>query len=244
MWVWAAAGLGFVGLLPETARALTATNQTTNTIVFSSNGFENDTAGTPPSATGAGSWVSYYTDSVITGGTPGAFAGNNYVSTTRDNGGVGGPEGHFASNQTVFGDHIHLEWNMWIPAAGDEALILHNAATYYRALGRIGGGVYANYNGAAYLPTTLTYTPNAWQTWTLDYTVGAQDYTIGIAGGGSAVAPTLNGISTPGGGPIDGLYFGHNGNDSFFLDGAVVPEPMSAGLLSGAFAMFARRRRA
>lgn len=213
-------------LTQDRLQAVTVTNQTTNQVIFESNGFESDAVGTAPNVTGAGTWVTYYTDRVIAGGTPGPFAGNNYATTTRDNSGAGGPEAHFSANQTTAGDHIHMEFPLWIPSAGDEALILHNSSTYYRGLGRITGGQYMNYDGFGYIPTGVSYTPNTWQTWTIDYTVGDANYTVGIMGGNSASAPALDGIANSGaGGPIDGLYFGHNGNDTFFIDGAFTGPP-------------------
>ena len=49
----------------STAEAVVVTNVTTDTGVVHSAGFENDVAGTPPSAASTGTWSAYHIDTVI-----------------------------------------------------------------------------------------------------------------------------------------------------------------------------------
>jgi hypothetical protein len=213
-----ALGVLVVGGVHRTARAVVFVNTTTNTTIFQSDGFENDTPGSPPSITGAGTWSTYYTDSVITGGSPGAAFGNNYVTTTRDNTGVGGPRANFSSFQGTNGQTIRGEWYGWYPAGGDDNFVLGGSP--YIAIGRITGGSFYNYDGFAYvLVPGFTYTPQAWEKWTIEYTIGASNYSLSLNNGTPFAIP----VNAAGGAGL--MDFGHNGNDTFFLDGVLSGPP-------------------
>jgi hypothetical protein len=220
--------------LLSSAEAVVVTNTTTGTVVFDSVGFENDVPGTAPSATGTGSWSAYHIDTVTNSPTPGPALGSNYVTTTRDAVAAGGPGANLSSNQNIAGHQLHLEFYAWYPAAGDDNLVLDSGS---RVLGRITGGNYLNYNGSAYIDTNVDYVPEQWQKWELDYTVGASTYQLSID---DAVPTTINAL-TPGG--LARIDFGHNGLDTYFLDGAPIPEPASLAAFSCAALALVRRRR-
>jgi hypothetical protein len=154
---------------------------------------------------------------VVTGGSPGAYDGSKYCSTSR-NGGVGNPRAFFAS-QTVPGDTIHMESALYVPVGADAALILENdTSTFYRALGRITGGSYYNYSGSTYVYTGLSYVADQWQTWEVEYVIGETVYTVRV-GGDSVTVPSLDGLTTPGGGSLRAVSFGHNALETIWIDG-------------------------
>lgn len=204
--------------------ALEVKNLTTGITLFDSAGFEQDTVGTAPAVTLAGTWTAYPPrDIVVTGGTPGAFTGHHYLSTSRNATGTGSPRAFFAS-QEVEGHRIRMTFVLYVPPGADGALILENNATAYRALGRITGGFYHNYNGSAYINTGLAYAAGEWQRWEVEYTVGAQTYLVRI-GANSITAPALDGLSKPGGGSVYAISFGHNGVETLYIDAAPPPLP-------------------
>lgn len=226
-----------VGIGSQVALAVKVTNLATNEVVFDSRGFEGDTAGTPPSATAAGNWVNYYTDTVVTGSPPGAFEGTQYAHTARDAGGAGGPEGHFSANQFFDGDQLHMEFALYLNPGADGGFFLHGASAYYRAIGRLTGGQFAYLDPSnSYIYSGMPYQTGKWQKWTIDYVVGAPTWKVGVDGA-SVTVPVYSG-----GGDVDGLYFNHFGDDHFWID--AVPEPGSLVLLGfGGMAFILRRRR-
>src|SRR5262245_60605929 len=76
----------------NSARAglITVTNTTTNTTIFSDDGFEDDTVGTNPNAPTIGSWVKPSQTTVgaqvINAASPGPFDGLNYLKMNRATG--------------------------------------------------------------------------------------------------------------------------------------------------------------
>jgi hypothetical protein len=218
----------------STARAVVVTNTTTGSVVFDSAGFENDTVGTAPSATGTGSWSAYHIDAVTNSPTPGPAFGTKYVTTTRDAISAGGPGANLSANQTTNGDQLHVEWHAWYPANADDNILIDSGT---RMLGRITGGQYLNYNGSAYVSTGVSYSAQQWQKWELDYTIGSSTYNLSV----NDSSPVTIAALAPGG--FARMDFGHNGLDTFFLDGAPIPEPASLALVLVAGQLLVRRRR-
>src|SRR5687767_9364941 len=210
--------LGVFVVATPTARAVQIINVTQgNAVLFDSGGFENDTVGTAPNVASVGSWAAYYDDKVIDSSFPGPgpFAGNKYVTTRRDVNGVGGPGANFASTPSV-GDQVHIEYYAYYPSGADDNLVIGSNTI----LGRIAGGNYLNYDGTSYNVTGLTYTPNEWQKWEVDYVIGQPNYNISV-----------NDVDAPAGPEVwnpnvfSRVDWGHNGNDTFYLDGPQTAPP-------------------
>lgn len=229
----------------ETAEAVTITNTTTNTVVFDSIGFENDTPGTASSTASPGFWSNGAAthDFVVTGGAPGAFEGANYMSTTRDFLGAGNVRAFVSPAESTPGDSIHAEWMMYIthPPLSDIGFFFTNPANTNIGQVRIGGNgqgtIQDSWSGAI---TAGAYQTGVWQKWELDYTIGNANWTVTVDGGTPISFIVPGGAANATG--FEHLSFFHNGNQTYYLDS--VPEPATAGVLGiCGLGMLARRKR-
>ncbi len=219
----------------SSAHAVVINNTTTNTVLFDSNGFEHDTAGTPPVAQ-TGSWTTYYNDRVINDATPGAANGAKYLVTTRDVNGVGGPAAVWTGAPAA-GEHVHIEYYAYYPSSADDNIVVGSNTILGRFETGATTGQFRSYDGAAYNVTGVTFTPNAWHKWEFDYTIGAANYDVSVDDG-----PTLSpAVWNPN--AFSRIDWGHNGNDTYYLDGVPIPEPTSLALLACGAAALSRRRR-
>ncbi len=227
---------------PNPPGALTVTNVTTGNLLFSDD-FEDAVVGNVPTATGPGNWTGVpVLDVVATGGVPGAFEGVNYLSSKRTSTAVGNPQANFAA-QTTPGDMIHAEFMMYLPTGTDSSIVLVGDNTFYRGLfrpGFSGDGTVGYYDSTAYVLTELTYEPNTWQKWEVDYAIGAPTYRVTV-NCASITVPALNGISQLGGGGMTAISFAHNATATYYVDAVKPPSndacadatPITEGLHDG-----------
>jgi hypothetical protein len=217
---------------PE-AQAVKITNVTQGITLFDSGGFENDTVGQDAATASPGVWsnTGLPVDKVATGGVPGAFEGNNYLSTERGFISAGNARAFFAPQSTP-GDLIHAEWMMWIPTTADIGFFLDDNSLGGNPMLQTrmgsGGPIVQHLNISTFDPLTppLGYTPEVWQKWELDYTLGDSVFTVtidGVSGEGNIANPALS--------AVDHLSFFHNGLQTYFIDS--VPASALVGDLNG-----------
>lgn len=247
------------------ASAVTITNVTTSTPLFSDNfegvpaisaGLDDDDGSTDfdPVAT-VGTWGIVEADSAshiqvtdFSGETstmvsyPGAFEGDNYMWINRPSGApFNQAQGTLSSPQTTAGHVIHAEFMAYIRSTGLSGgpglfNFYEGDATSTLVLGVALSNSDKSISGVD--PDDLTWAFDKWQKWEVDYVLGASTYSLtldGVTVSGIAVANASTTVSS----------FRHGGRVDweYFIDS--VPEPNSLAMLSiGSFALFARRKRA
>lgn len=167
--------------------------------------------------------------------------GLKYLHVNRTNGADLTADAYLADRQGGSAA-IHAEWMMYVPASVSyQACILLQDSD-----GAIRTGLLVGQNGTGdvkYLTTpnspvwnlsSVTYTPDTWQKWTLDYTVGVSNCSFSVAGSSATVAS----FST---GEVGRLRFAGNPNgSSYYIDAVPTPEPATIGLLvTGALGLLA-----
>lgn len=188
---------------------------------------------------------------------PGPYAGNNYLRFSRAL-----ATGQTAANPTptltfsdagAADDLLHVEEMAWIPAVGKSGM-----KSPFSANGTIGAGlgitlttaylastsvnddghIYNRRSSGAYvLVPGISYTPNAWNSFAIDYVQGASTYTLTVNG------VPVEGLSARAVGVMTGIAFGQQSNAnplyatayidniSATLTTADVPEPGTLTLL-------------
>ena len=101
--------------------------------------------------------------------------------------------------------------------------------TLFELMARGDGSV--QYVNSGWKDTGLTCNPSKWQTWTIDYTMGASTYTLGIDGASVSLA-----VETSGGGvhPTNWSFSQDYGANTApaYIDQSPIPEPCSLVLLA------------
>jgi len=246
------------------AQALRIVNLTTNTVLFNSGGFENDTPGTHPNAS-IGTWTTTNADytGVTNNAAPGPFSGDNYAFGARDLAGQGNLQADFA-NQTTVGDVINMRF--MLHASGPHAIFVYHNEEGEDAEGNpinrerfrirlvANGSVQVWDVGAGgYVNTTLTQAAGTWQYFEIEYEIGSDSFRLRVndqpwytsssqavlgANAGEAGIPDHHV------GSIFRLQFRHVGAGPNYYVDAPVPEPAGMALLGAGVLMLMRRRRA
>jgi len=247
------------------AVALTSTAEATwitadGTLEFQSDGFENDTVGTNPSATSVGSWYLYESGGngevfgpASTG--PGAFEGDNYLSIVKTSGNYRYFHAYAdMANTAAVGSTVVAEHGIYFAdVAGttpclcfakgnkpaDDRVNWLNFSDYEAPAGFLYvkyyhyGGVNAGWNFATIAGGTeqMLVSEEAWHIMRHDLTVG-DNLVLTIDGVTSNPMPIEADFA---GRSVDGLHFLANSTAARYYVDAVIPEPGSiVMLLSGA----------
>jgi len=238
-------------VVTSNASAVVIRNTTTSTILFSDDfqgtapvtvGFADDPGTDRDSTATTGSWAITESDNTQiqvtnftgTSSAPLAYPGSsprqggNYMWLNRT-GGFNSAVATPTSLQTTGGESIQIEWQMYIRdfpnGAGPGVFSLYNT------LGTAGlvTALVVDGNNSISGGGSLTYLDDTWQTWTVDYVVGAGTFDLTIGG------VTETGISVTGGaaGSVGAVRFGSSTAVEYFIDGgSPVPEPSALMLLS------------
>lgn len=219
------------------------------------NDYESDTVGAAPSGwTGAGG-LSRVTDAA----SPGAYQGRQYLSVDKEPATTGDVKYTFPTPiQANSGQTINLDTMLWVPTAAPNGSVWYQSS-WYDTTGVVSGANNSPilmaffgttvgdldvraYNGTAYQTTGLSLTGGAWNRFEIDYTPGANNWTLTI-NGTSQVLTTFNSRATDRGiGTIQFFINTAAAGNPFFLD--AVPEPASLPLLGmGSLVMLQLSRR-
>jgi hypothetical protein len=226
-------------------------------------GYENYLPGTQPTTPPVGSWIHIEPGGVANAGVygpasggPGAAVGNNYMHLVRPNTNANAYMYGGFSQPIATGDHLILDAHVWINDVSDftfftgfesadlsthlwlEAVSVPGAAPdTYRV--QVGGG------GQGSDLIDITYTPQTWQDWKIDWIVGSTLATFTIDGQSQMRTVNAGTLATP----ISEVRFAAgNGPSTLYLDGPGVPEPgtfvlLSMGLACAGAWKFARKRK-
>ena len=258
-------------LSPLAAQAVTITNTTTSTVLFSDD-FEsapNVTTAPAPDLSNPADPVanvgSYFiaqpggsalqVTNATTSPDPGPAEGINYLRDFRNFDDGSNNQGFGlvpTAAQTTAGQKIQM--SMMVNVGANSAAFfgpsvtspngtLAGAFAYIIASSSAAGGTgfVRNYDGASSVNTSVPFVEGVWQRWDLVFTVGSNLYDLTVAGNSQT---GIVGFGT--GGNFAGIEFfngsGSNGGGSFYLD--AVPEPTSLTLLMlGGIGLFAAKRR-
>ncbi len=243
------------GYRESAAGSITGRNATTNTVVFSDNGFEDDTAGSPPNAPATGSWTAIqgigtgvdvatpFPALVTNDVSPGPNDGLNYFIVNR-------PSNNNSQRPLLIA-------NLASPVTGSDILAFSFA--FQRGTGSL-QMILADSVGNAIANVTSNTGAGAWNLFNGAFSVGGatalpnsgsfwQDVTLRYAADGSLYELTVDGQTalfsgTPTSGPLGRIEFRTNGIGSWYIDG-IVPEPSSIVLLGlgiGGVMLRSRRR--
>jgi hypothetical protein len=195
----------------------------------------NPTGGSP------GSWSVFdqnnYTGVQVTdhagGGDPGAAQGTKYLRLYRpDGGGDSAAQERFSAEAATNGDHIRWEQGLNIDAASAPyAQLLFRAANDDVRVNLMmdAAGNVLSYSGGSFNPLSgVSFTPGAWQRWTVDYNVGASTFDIAVGG------TSATGCAATSAGSVGYVGFVCNGASTFYLDAPPLPEPSSIVLVVSA----------
>jgi hypothetical protein len=204
--------------------------------------FENvSPGGNPDTGKNRGHWTIQGTTIPVTNGAmPGPAQGKQYLAYTRAVPGEAGwyndLAAHLETEQALDNLKIHAEWMMYVPSATPptyRALILFcDGSNTFRTGLLLGedapGRVKYMRPGETWQAARSTYTPDAWQKWTMDYTVGQSKFTFSIDNG----PPESVEAHSAGGVAVLKFCGNHKVGSTFYLD-AVPPEPATTVLMLG-----------
>ncbi|MCC7086184.1 MAG: hypothetical protein IT427_14370 [Pirellulales bacterium] len=224
-----------VGFIVNSAHAglITVTNTTTSATLFSDDGFEDDTVGTPPNAPAIGVWTNHAVNgslAVTNAAVPGPYDGSQYLMFARPAGtGSSTDPSTTAEFSTVpLGEALHASFAFQYQSTGKSSVSFtlldattplvniyaepdYGAANFYTLNGSFVGQV----------NSSLAVTPGQWQTIGIDYTAGSADLTLTVNG----TSEVLTGAVT--GGAPDRIRFATAASNTTYYIDAVVPEPAS-----------------
>lgn len=231
---WTLATIG--GLL--LAGGAQASSISVNGIPVLNNDYESDTvAGQAPEGWPSG-WTSAGALSLVTDAPmPGPAQGQQYLHIDKEPTTTGDVKYTFASPiQANSGQTIRLDTMLWVPPAPNASVwyqsswydtsgTLTGAANSPILMAFFGTGADLNvsaYDGTAYQATGLSLTGGAWNRFAIDYTPGADDWTLTI-NGTSQVQTTFNSRTADRGVGTINFFINNAGTGNpFFLD--AVPE--------------------
>jgi len=224
-----------VCVMRQFAQGVIVTNVTRDVVVFDSSGFEHDTPGHEPFASLQKSYVPQAwssagqrwdvvvsrKDRYVHPKPPEGGEGLHYLRTTRDAAGSGHPVARFSTPQTRAGDLIRAEFSLNLPPDADVKVTLgHDSGDRVRGLLRFSKGAVRYYDGAAWQPVrpTVTYVPEQWQAWTIEYVVGEETFSVKVGDGRAGTADALMSLNVRGGGDLSHIGFGHNREQTYAID--------------------------
>lgn len=192
----------------------------------------------PDTGKNRGHWAITGVQPVSNSAAPGPAQGMQYLSCTRSGKGEAGfwneSSACLQSMQSFDNLKIHAEWMMYVPsvtpATYRAAIRFEDDSDNIRTLLILGDGATGkveywrpdgNMKAAA-----STYTPDTWQKWTMDYTVGEPKFTFSI---GNGPRETVD-AHTVGAVAVMKFVGNHEVGSVFYVD-AIEVEPASTGLL-------------
>jgi hypothetical protein len=202
--------------------------------------FENASPGSnPDTGKNRGHWTIQGTTSPVSNNAvPGPAQGRQYLSYERavrgKPGWYNGLAAHLETEQCFDNLKIHAEWMMYIPSAAPATyrgtVIFKDGSNNIRTILILGEGAtgkveYRPPNGKD-RSAALTYTPDTWQKWTMDYTVGEPKFTFSI---GNSPQETVDAYTV--GGVAFMEFCGNSNSGSVFYLDAVEREPATTDLL-------------
>jgi hypothetical protein len=221
---------------PVRAGTISVTNTTTNTVVFSDDGLEDDTVGTNPNAPTIGSWVPLPQTttgaSVSNAASPGPYDGANYLTMNRASGAFPNTcdESAVFSTPVPIGETMHAGFAFQYQATGASSAEIHLYSGSTRRVIILAEADYAGFpnfytlngSGGGQVNSTLAIRPGQWQTIGIDYTSGSSDLTLTVDG----TSQVLVGAVT--GGAVDRIRFNTGAsNTTYYIDAVPIPEPTS-----------------
>jgi hypothetical protein len=202
--------------------------------------FENVSPGSSPdTAPHRGRWrIQGTTIPVTTNVMPGPAQGRQYLAYTRALPGEAAwwndIEARLETEQALENLKIHAEWMMYVPSATPptyRATVLFSDDTKNLRTGLLlgedaTGSVKYLRPGEKWQTAKSTYTPDTWQKWTMDYTVGQSKFTFSIGNGPRETVDS----HTAGSVTLMSFAGNHKVGSTFYLD-AVPTEPATTVLL-------------
>ena len=212
---------------------LTFASATAEEVTLFADNFDNVAVGEPPLAE-VGTWN--VAENVVADTVVGAPSGTQYLDLLRPS-----ADEHWGQASAVVnpGTSLHAEFYLngdasagFLPQlglwnAGGSATVWPSAYTALISL--FDDGKVTNYDGFAHVDTGLTWTPESWEKYEIDYVVGASSYDLSV-GGASA---TVSGVFAPS--AVKGILFTSGGGegDVYRIDSALVTAaPGPSGILS------------
>jgi hypothetical protein len=195
--------------------------------------------GNPDTGKNPGHWaIQGTTLPVSDNATPGPAQGRQYLPCTRAVPGEAGwyneLTAHLETEQGLDNLKIHAEWMMYVPSATPAT---YRANIHFKdgsgnsrtglllGEGTTGKVEYYHPDGTSHA-AKLTYTPDTWQKWTMDYTVGQSKFTFSIGNG----PPETVDAHSAGGVAVMTFVGNHKVGSVFYLD-AVPRKPATTVLL-------------
>jgi hypothetical protein len=192
----------------------------------------------PDTGKNPGRWTINGTLPVSNNTTPGPAQGKQYLPCTRalprEAGWYNNLEAHLETEQSFDNLKIHAEWMMYVPSATPATyrgtVVFKDGSNNYRTILVLGEGTMGKVEyalpGEKTKAAALTYTPDTWQKWTMDYTVGQPKFTFSI---GNSPRETVDAYTAGGVAVME--FCGNSKLGSVFYLDAVEPEPPTTVLL-------------
>ena len=150
---------------------------------------------------------------------PGHSTGTNYLRISEEDGWV---KANFEP-QTTVGDLIHVEWMERLSSnPGSVGAYLTGADGYATNITTYFGiDPLQYYDGSSFQSTGLSVTPDAWQKWEIDYTIGTPIFDLTVNGVTSYGLSTVNGFA----GSVDGFRLAQSvaASAPFYVDAVTNP---------------------